>query len=412
MKRSSLVLRHQSTRRRAAVAVMTAVTLVVLLAFASFAVDLGFVGAVCGDMQHTADGGALAGASALRESDGEDIVSARARAVEVIERMQKSQGFDAPRDQIVELGSWDFQNHKFTPADTSSGTKAYAVRVVSVRNKTPLFFAAIMGKFSTDVTREAVSLGSGKCAGIWGLNGVRAGSINTDSYDSTEGPYNPLTAGDNGDICSGRDITAGGSFVIEGDVMPGFGYGLTVNGSSGEITGLTTSNTGSMTGPTVDFGDVQFNNDNDTIPDSTPSVFKKSGWNLDLQGGQNLILAGGTYYFDSIKLAGGSSITIIGPTTIYVAGTLDAVGGTIVNTLHDPHDLTILSNGAEVKLSGSTDFYGSLIAPNAVVTLSSGVLYGAVIGRIVEMKGDYTVHVDESLAACDLIEPPMPTLVK
>src|SRR3972149_3462694 len=59
-------------RRRGTVAVMTAVTLVVLLIFASFAVDLGFVGAVCGDMQHTADSAALAGASALVASDGKD----------------------------------------------------------------------------------------------------------------------------------------------------------------------------------------------------------------------------------------------------------------------------------------------------------------------------------------------------
>src|SRR3990172_2581418 len=128
MKRSNFVPRHQSSRRRAAVAVLTAVTLVVLLIFASFAVDLGFVRAVCGDMQHTADGGALAGASALRESDGQDTDLAHARAADVIQRMLTSQGLDALDDQIIEVGTWDYHTRAFTAANSAT-KRPFAVRV-------------------------------------------------------------------------------------------------------------------------------------------------------------------------------------------------------------------------------------------------------------------------------------------
>ena len=415
MKRSNLVLRHQSSRRRAAVAVLTAVTLVVLLVFASFAVDLGFVRAVCGDMQHTADTGALAGASALMQSDGKDTEDVRERALDVIERMENTQGFEALDDQIIELGAWNANTGVFTPVNVASGAKAFAVRVVGVRNRTPLFFAGVIGKYSTNVTREAVALGSGPCGGIWGLQGVKAGSINTDSYDSTAGPYSALTAGQDGDICSGRDITVGGSAKIQGDVMPGFGYGLTVNGNSGEITGYTTSNTSPITSPTVDFGDAKYSNDNGTIPltDKGTKPFKGSGWNLSLQGGENLILAGGTYYLDSLKLSGGATIKVTGPTTIYLAGASDTTGGAIDNTTRDPHNLTILSAGTEFKLAGGGAFYATLMAPNAAVTLGSGaVFYGTVVGKTLDLKGDFTMHVDESLPIVDFFDPPQPSLVK
>jgi len=413
MMRSNLVPRHESNRRRAAVAVLTAITLVVLLSFASLAVDLGFVRAVCGDMQHTADAGALAGASALMQSDGEDIDSANDRAVDVIERMLKSQGVDALDDQIIEVGTWDFNSREFTAASETT-KKSFAVRVVGVRNKTPLFFAAIMGKYSTDVTREAVALASGPCGGIWGLEGVRAGSINTDSYDSTAGSYSVDTAGENGDICSGRDITTGGSFNIHGDVMPGFGFGLTVNGSSGEITGYTTSHRGGLPSVPVDLEDAKYTNDNGSIALTAQgkSPYRSPG-HMALQSGDNLTLAGGTYYFESIRLTGGATLTVAGPTTIYVAGAVDCTGGGIVNQTQSPHDLTIKSAGPTFRLGGGSAFYGTLLAPSADVVLGANAnFYGMVIGRILELKGDTTIHVDESLPDYESIGAPMPSLVK
>ena len=409
-------LRRQPAWRRAAVAVVTAICLVVLLVFASFSIDLGFVRAVCGDMQHTADGAALAGASALMQSDGQDPDAARARAIDIIERMQASQGFEALEDQIIQLGTWDHQTHTFTLTDPAV-TKPFAVRVVSVRNNTPLFFAAILGKDFTNVSRQAVALGSGPCSGVWGLEGVKViGNVVTDSYDSTTENYSAETANENGDVCSGRNINVNGGVEIHGDAMAGLGYDVIVNGSSGEITGITTSNNSVVTAPTIEFGDVQYVNDNLTIPltDSGKSPWKGAlGWDLFLTANDNVNVAPGNYYFETLTMRSGSSITLSGKTTFYIDGNVDAAGAGIISLTQNPNDLSIISLGAQFDLGGTFDFFGSVLAPYADVALYGDAgFYGAVIGQTVEMKGNFQFHVDESLPLLDFLRPPQPSLVK
>lgn len=416
MKRSDLVSRHQSSRRRAAVAVLTGVTMIVLLICASFAVDLGFVRAVCGDMQHTADAGALAGASALIQSDGEDTIAARDRALDVIERMQKSQGFEALGDQIIEFGTWDYETREFTPGDATL-SKSFAVRVVGVRKKTPLFFAAIMGKYSTDVTRQAVALGSGPCGGIWGLRGVRViGNVVTDSYKSEEGPYVADTASENGDICSGRNVVLNGGVEVNGDVMCGFSYEVEVNGAAAEITGLTTANSQPVTYGPLDFGDIKYVNDNPTIPntDAGNSPWRAGGgWNLHLTANDNVDIAPGNYYFDSILMRSGATITLSGKTTMYVGGNVVAAGAGIVSATADPRDLNMVVAGTHFAFGGTYEFYGSVVAPNADVRLhGTGDYYGTIIGGTVTMLGDFQFHVDETLPEASFFDPPMPSLVK
>lgn len=406
--------RNRSRRCRGVAVLFVAVTLVTLLLFASLAVDVGYICALTAEQQNTADAGALGGAVALQEADSMSVLD---RVLDIIARNQRAQGYLSLDDQIIEIGAWDSINRTFSalpPEDWEKG--AFAVRVRAARNNAELFFAALMGKYSTDVSREAVAVGSGPCGGIWGLEGVDAGSITTDSYDSTAGSYDESTAHENGDLCSGRDIKVRGSFGVEGDVMSGFGYDVTVAGGAGEITGITTSNMTGVTGPTVDFVDVTSINDNETLglTDNGVSPWKKSGWNLNMQGGDNLRVEGGVYYFDSIKLSGGATLTIAGPCTFYVAGSIDATGGAFVNEAHDPHNLSIISSGSDVKISGGTVFYGSILAPYADVVLSGNDagFYGAVVGRTVDLLGDYSFHVDESLALSNWYEPPPPMLVK
>ncbi len=402
-------------RRRATVAVLTAVTLVVLLIFASLAIDLGFVRAVCGDMQHTADSGALAAASALMQSDGQDTDAAKDRALEVIERMEKSQGFEALDDQIIEFGTWDYQTHEFTPVSVASGTKPFAVRVVGVRNNTPLFFAGVMGKYSTNVTREAVALASGPCAGIWGLEGVKVtGNVVTNSYNSDDGPYSAATAGENGDICSGRDITINGGVEVDGDVMCGMGYSVNLKGNP-DITGLTTANTGPVTAPTVNFGNIASVNDDAKLglTKSGKSPYKGGAGNLYLNANDNLDFPPGNYYFKSITMHSGSTLTVTGPTTVYVGGNVDASGAGVLNKTSDPGNFSIISAGTNFEIGGSFDFYGSILAPNADAKIhGNSQMYGGLIAKTVTMLGTIDFHVDESLPLMNLIKPPQPSLVK
>lgn len=399
--------------RRGTVIVLTAVAMVTLLLCATFAIDVGYICALTAEQQNNADAAALSGAIALQDELSESVIE---HVRDVLARNQQSQGYLSLDDQIIEVGWWDSVNLAFYPLDSSEWAKrAFAVRVRALRSGARLFFAPLLGRSQTDVSREAVAIGSRACRGIWGIEGVRIpGNVVTDSYnyDPTQ-PYAPENAGAEGDVCSGQGVRAMGSFEINGDVMTGLGYEVDVSGSAGAITGITTSSMQGMTAPTVDLGDAATNNDNATIglTDRGLSPFT-SGWNMVVRSQDNLTLQAGTYYLDSITMRAGASVTITGPTTIYVTGDINATGTGFVNTTQDPHDLSIICLATSVELNGTSDFFGSVLAPNADVILSgTSDYYGAVVGGTVEMRGDFQFHVEESLPILDLIQPPHPILV-
>lgn len=402
--------RLRSTRRRGAVAVMVAACMVTLLLAASLAVDVGYICALTAEQQNNADASALAGASGLQDEDWREAYN---RAMEYLKLNQLPQKYLSLEDQIIEFGWWDSSTDIFHPVDDLED--AFAVRVRAARNDAPLFFAGLAGRTETDVSRSATSVGSKPCGGIWGLEGIKAGSIWTDSFNSTEGAYDATTAYDNGNLCSARGITVEGSFEVNGDVMTGFGYPLLVNGSSGQIAGLTTSSIRDVQGPAAVIGDVVTNNDNALIglTDGGRSPWPSDGWNLKISS-DNLNVPGGTYYLDSIQLSGGATLTLTGPVTFYVAGDIDATGGSLINTLADPKSLTIISEGTGIKLAGGSNFYGSILAPRATVALMGSANYwGALVARFVKLGGDFHAHVDESLPLSKAwLTPPPPTLVQ
>ena len=77
-----------------------------------------------------------------------------------------------------------------------------------------------------DVERSATALnGSGRCAGVWGLEGITVhGDVYTDSYSSAEDTYGNGPVYQNGDLCSCQDVRIGGSAEIHGDALHGSGY--------------------------------------------------------------------------------------------------------------------------------------------------------------------------------------------
>ncbi|MHC4611215.1 MAG: hypothetical protein ACYS7M_12795, partial [Planctomycetota bacterium] len=216
----------------------------------------------------------------------------------------------------------------------------------------------------TNVEREAVAYNPGPCGGIWGLEDVTVpGNPMTDSFDSTEGlGYSEFSAKSNGDICSGGPVTVGGSVDINGDVMAAPGYPVIQHGGALDISGAVTQWSGKLRVPAVEFGDVATNNDNGTIglTDNGNDAFSGSG--LFIAAEDNLTLAPGTYFFDSVgfgKHAGvkaPGSLTVTGPTAIYLTGDFDITGSGTINSTGDPHDLTILSSGSRVMITGNAQF--------------------------------------------------------
>ncbi len=390
---------ERKPRRRGAVVVLVTASMVTLLVFASLAVDVGYICALTGEAQDNADAGCLAGASAIHQGDYDSV---KARALDLIGRNQKRQGFHALEDQIVEVGRWDKATSTFDSMDFSLADKANAVRVVAVRNKVSLFFASVMGHHSTDVRREAIAMVAPTCGGVWGIKDVYVGgNVRVDSYDSTEGEYSVGSADNNGDVCSNGPLRVAGSIEIYGDTL---GDPVEIDGGKAYVDGNIDILHSPVEIAAIDFGDVATNNDNETIGLTDNGFDPVVGQTLNVPANDNLTLAPGTYFFDSIdfEVAKGKkvpgSISVKGPTKIYLNGTFGATAQGTINTTNDPHDFTLISSGPSLAIVGGSTFYGSIFAPNATILLAGNAdVYGAMIGSEVQMTGAFQFHVDESL---------------
>jgi hypothetical protein len=205
-----------------------------------------------------------------------------------------------------------------------------------------------------------------------------------------------------------------GSVDINGDAMAGLGYLVDSRGQP-IITGMTTATLEGIEAPDIDFTSVTTSNDNDLIglTDRGVSPFT-DGLNISLESYDNLTLSPGTYYLDSMSFNADAALTITGPTTLYLTGDFNSTGSGIINTTGNAGDLTIISAGTDLKINGDYSFYGQILAPNAEITIGgSAEAYGAVIAKTVNMFGDFTFHVDESVPfAQPWYEVPPPMLVK
>jgi hypothetical protein len=400
--------------RRATVAPLVAVMLVVLLGFASLAVDVGYIYGARGEMQRTADASALAGASALLL----DSASVHDRAIGTAVQNSIYQDSMTPDELNVLIGHWGSHSQVFTESSVDDPVTPNAVHVTGTRQNMPLFFASLFGFNETDIQKEAIALlGSGRCAGVWGLEGITAdGSIVTDSYDSSEGSYGSGSIHPNGDICSCQDIDVFGGIEIHGDAMYGDGFGFYPSGSSYEVWGVVDDHRCGVPSFDADYDGAAVDNDNATIglTENGRDPFLGSPWDLYIEGNDSLTLAGGTYYFTSAMLAGQAFVNITGPTTIFVTGPADFGGGGLFNASQEPSDLVIYCSGPTVRLRGGSGFYGALVAPDSDVHLEgTGDYYGTLLARTLDMDGDAVIHVDETLVSYLFgIDPEAPVLVK
>ncbi|MBU4270611.1 MAG: VWA domain-containing protein [Planctomycetes bacterium] len=143
-------------RRRGVMAVLAAITLVMLLGFIAFAVDIGYIGVVRTQLQTAADAAALAAAGSSGRSQAEMVQTAQefADANMVAGRHVQLNAGD------VEFGSWDAGANTFIPLP--SGQLGTAVKV-TVRTsadsggETALFFGRLFGLSSLAQQASAVA---------------------------------------------------------------------------------------------------------------------------------------------------------------------------------------------------------------------------------------------------------------
>lgn len=425
--RSRVVKTHASPvrprsghRRRAAILVLAAFVMVGMLAFVAFSLDVGYITVTRAKLQNAADAAALGGAMAVDEGSA----GARAEAVRVGRaNLAANNPVVIDPDQDVEFGTWDRDTRTFTPG---SFRDADAVRVTcrltpDRENALKLFFAPVLGIRDASITVSAVAVFERSlCGPLVGIDEVKlTGTPTTDSYDSDEGPYAPGRAGNRGNICSDGPIDVIGNAAVNGNANPGKGYRTTIVGSA-VVTGNTTPRSEPLELPPVDGSGAEYNNDNDQITSTgnphLPGPVDAEG-NFALTANQNLHLRPGTYHFRDFMLSGQAKLHIKGPTTIYVTGNLETAGGTILNSTRLPSNLKVLmtgEHGSEATIVGNSDFRGILYAPSVdVTTTGTGSLYGAVVGKRLNVTGTGDVHYDERLDLGDeILLPPKSFLVQ
>lgn len=187
---------------------------------------------------------------------------------------------------------------------------------------------------------------------------VLNGTPYVDSYDSRTGVYGGTNVGADGDVASDGTISFIGHPVVRGDTIQN---------------------------PNIDCGPASTN-----LPSQGP---------LRVNGSQNYTLTAGTYHFDSINISGSGRLTLTGPVTIYVDGTVYVGGNGIVTAENKPSNFMLYATGSEaINIAGTSTFYGAVYAPAADVTYTGNEdNYGAVIAKTYQQSGTSALHFDVAL---------------
>ncbi len=224
----------------------------------------------------------------------------------------------------------------------------------------------------------------------------------TDSYNSDSGSYADTrldslgSVGSNGTILTSKDVTFGGDVSV---ATPG---GLTF-GVNNVVNGDTTS--------TADSVDV------DIIPDTeydwalanntAPGGLSGSNYNFDsgtkaLVAGSyaNITLTSGVYFFSSISLGQGSTVSLApGATvTIYVTGDIVLKQASSINSSGRPIDLLIYSKGSRLQFDQGNTFNGAFYGPDAHIQYDQTTqVFGALLGNTIKLDKAACFHFDRDL---------------
>ena len=268
-------------------------------------------------------------------------------------------------------------------------------------------------------------------------------NVGTDSFNSTNGPYNSATAGTNGDIVSlttNANAVIIGNGKIQGSVRtpPGGVQGVTAtigsNGAVGDSGWLSGGSTGFESGHFKDdftlpeFPDATLPNVTFLPPMGGPApdgltysyLLPGGNWTVSSLSGSVYVSATNTvlYVTGSISVgsSGGSTKKGFAPPeihiapgaslTIYMAGATTTISGNgLVNDSGRASAFAYygLPSNTSVSLTGNGAFYGTIYAPEADFTLkgsgksSADDFTGASITKTTTMTGNFNFHYDESL---------------
>ncbi len=140
--------------------VYVAVLMVVMIAFASLAIDVGRAELAKTQLQTAADSAALYGITGLTQANS--VSTARTRAISAAADTQIDGNAVALLSSDIEFGTWDPRVKLFTPLPSGSETSATAMRVtahLSASRGTALStpFTRILGRSDVDIQAVAIA---------------------------------------------------------------------------------------------------------------------------------------------------------------------------------------------------------------------------------------------------------------
>jgi len=238
-----------------------------------------------------------------------------------------------------------------------------------------------------------------------------------DSYDSTLGSYESQVNGGNefalehGNVGSNGDIVIRSNTQIHGDAIPGPGHVVDDSASNTYISGST------------DPASAPF-----PFPPIVPPTITSLG---ALVGNSTVTLGPGPVHYSSIRMMGGSTLRVVGPTKVVIDDLLmrsntnlvfDSTNGpievygtgnfvlnsntTLQNVTNSAVGVTLLLSGDntpprgrnQIDIAANSDFIGAIYAPNATCGLPSNFnVYGSIICRNLNLGSYSEVHFDEGL---------------
>lgn len=223
-----------------------------------------------------------------------------------------------------------------------------------------------------------------------------------DGFDSDVGPYVAATADSTGNVWAN-----GGVYItkttVKGDVTA---VGSITYGRKDVVTGTETAGaTAVMPMDIIPCPTTAFT-PSAKVPSGSGISYSAITGVLTVSGGATLALTDSSYFFSSIVVTGNSKLAVPGNphVNVYLRDSLNATGGTITNGGGTATALSFTSCGTSTTpaywaLSGGTEAYYSVYAPNHVVYATGGAdFYGAVVASIYYATGGANLHYDAALA--------------
>lgn len=250
----------------------------------------------------------------------------------------------------------------------------------------------------------------------FGVNGVSLGGTSAveDSFSSSAtGGYTASQQNSHADV--GTNATAPDSVSYSGHAVnygnvfvgPG-GTSSAVDGTSptnftGTVQPLAVPFTVPMPDPNMLPGTTDVSYGTHVTTTLAPGAYRNmtTGSQCDIS-----LQPGGTYYFSGdVKLGAGSNLIIpsttgLNPVKIYVDGSWDSGGGSIVNESANTSNFQLYGTASctSVTINGGNDAYMVVDAPNAnVIVQGNSAIFGAVIGNTVNVQGSAAIHFDRDL---------------